>query len=129
MQLDDDASIMDNVQKVVLRAKALAVIMDIVEVEYKAQIDELEKKDLTEQLKAAATEIVGQLAFWITNTTHILETILESWMGIEQITIVEEVGEEIQQVEAEIVKLKEETPGLTQVQRMVQLGKSKKLQI
>jgi hypothetical protein len=39
------------------------------------------------------------------------------------------VHEEIWQVEAEIVKLKEETPGLTPIQRMVQLGKSNKLQI
>jgi hypothetical protein len=36
-------------------------------------------------------------------------------MGIEQITTVEEVCKEIQQTEAEIVKLKEETPGLTLV--------------
>ena len=50
-------------------------------------------------------------------------------MGNEQITIVEEVHKEIWQTEAEIVKLKEETPGLTPVQRMVQSGKSKKLQI
>ena len=50
-------------------------------------------------------------------------------MGIEQIETVEEVREEIQQTEAEIVKLIEETPGLTPVQRMVQTGKRKKLQI
>ena len=35
--------------------------------------------------------------------------------------------EEIRQAEVEIVKLKEETPGLTPVQRMVQLSKGKKL--
>ena len=37
--------------------------------------------------------------------------------------------EEIWQTEAEIVKLKEETPDITPVQRMVQTGKRKKLQI
>ena len=102
-------------QKVVVHAQALAVIMDAVEVEYKARIEELEKRDLTEQLKAAAKEIAGQIAFGIMETTHLLETTSESWMGIEHITTVEEVREEIRQVEAEIVKLKEnEATGLTQ---------------
>lgn len=89
--------------------------MDIVEAEYKARIDELEKKDPTKQLKAAATEIAGQIAFRIMDTTHLLKTSSESWMGIEKITTVEEVCEEIRQVEAEIEKIKEETPSLTQV--------------
>ena len=48
MQLELDASILDNVQKVVVHAQALAVRMDIVEVEYKARIEELEKRDLSE---------------------------------------------------------------------------------
>ena len=129
MQLEDDACIIDNVQKVVLRAKALAVRMDTMEVEYKALIEELEKRYPTQQLKATAKEIVEQIAYRITNTTHLLETTTESQMGIEQITIVEEVCEEIRQVEAEIAKIKEETLGLTPVQRMVQSGKSKKLQM
>ena len=50
-------------------------------------------------------------------------------MSIEQIEIVEEVREKIRQDEEKIVKLKEETPSLTPVQRMVQTGKRKKLQI
>ena len=50
-------------------------------------------------------------------------------MGIEKINIVEEVCEEIWQAEVEIMKLKEETLGLTPVQQMVQSGKGKKLQI
>ena len=65
----------------------------------------------------------------IADTTHLLETTIESWMGIEKIEIVEEVCEEIRQVEVEIVKLAQETPGLTLVQRMMQIGKRKKLQI
>lgn len=44
MQLEDDASVMDNVQKVVLRAKALVVRMDTVEAKYKAKIEELERE-------------------------------------------------------------------------------------
>ena len=36
---------------------------------------------------------------------------------------------DIQQTEADIAKLKEETPDITPVQRMVQTGKRKKLQI
>ena len=103
--------------------------MDTVEVEYKARIEELEKRDPTEQLKVAAKEIVGQIAHRIEDTTHLLETTIELWLGIEQIDAVEEVREEIWQAEAEIAKLKEETPCLTLVQRMVQSGKSKKLRI
>ena len=47
MQLEPDASILDNVQKVVVRAQALAVRMDTVEAEYKARIEELEKRFLS----------------------------------------------------------------------------------
>ena len=57
--------------------------MDIVETEYKARIEELEKRDLTPQLKAAAKEITEQIAYRIADTTHLLETTTESWMGIE----------------------------------------------
>ena len=106
MQLEPDASVLENVQKVVVHAQALAVRMDAVEVEYKAKIEELEKKDPVEQLKAATKEIVEQIAHRITDTTHLLETTTESWMGIEQINTVEEVCEEIWQAEAKIVKLK-----------------------
>ena len=72
---------------------------------------------------------MGQIVHQIADTTHLLETTTESWTSIEQIEIVEEVREEIRQAEAEIEKLKEETLGLTLVQRMVQKGKRKKLQI
>ena len=57
-----------------MRALALAVRMDIVEVEYKAKIEELEKRDLTEQLKVVTKEITGQIAHRIEDTTHLLET-------------------------------------------------------
>ena len=57
--------------------------MDVVEVEYKDMIGELEKRDPTKQLKAATKEITRQIAHWITNTTHLLETTTESWLGIE----------------------------------------------
>ena len=63
MQLEDDASVIDNVQKAVLHAKALVVRMDTVEVEYKARIEELEKRDPTEQLKSTAKDIAKQIAF------------------------------------------------------------------
>lgn len=69
--------------------------MDIVETEYKARIEELEKWDPTAQLKATAKEIVGLIAFWFKDTTHLLETATESWVGIEQIYVVKEVHEEI----------------------------------
>ena len=36
--------------------------MDIVEAEYKARIEELEKRDPSEQLKVAAKEISGKIA-------------------------------------------------------------------
>ena len=129
MQLEPDASILDNVQKVVLRAQALAVRMDTVEAEYKARIEELEKWDLIEQLKVAAKEITGQIVHQIEDTTDLLETTTTSWLSIEQIDMVEEVCEEIWQAEAKIANLKEEIIGLTSVQRMVQSGKSNKLQI
>ena len=45
MQLDPEASILDNVQKVVVCAQVLAVRMDMVETEYKAKIVELEQRD------------------------------------------------------------------------------------
>ena len=64
MQLEPEASILDNVQKVVVRAQALVVTMDIVETEYKAKIVELEKRDPSasaEQLKVDAEEISGKL--------------------------------------------------------------------
>jgi hypothetical protein len=38
---------MENIQKVVLRAKVIALMMDIVEIEYKARTEELEKRDPT----------------------------------------------------------------------------------
>ena len=43
MQLEVDTSVIDNVQKVVVRAKAIALKMDTVEIEYKSRIEELEK--------------------------------------------------------------------------------------
>ena len=66
MKLEPDASVLENIQKVVVRAQALVVRMDAVEGEYKAGIEELEKRDPTEQLKASAKEIVGQIAHQIT---------------------------------------------------------------
>ena len=101
--------------------------MDTVETEYKAKIKELEKRDPTEQLKEVVEEVVGKIVHQIANMTHLLETTTESRMGIEQINIVEEVCEKIRQAEAEITRSKEETPSLTLVQRIMQLGKSKKL--
>lgn len=61
MQLEPEAFILDNVQKVVVRVLALVVRMDTVEAEYKAQIKELEKRDLSEQLKVATKEISGKI--------------------------------------------------------------------
>ena len=80
------------------------------------------------QLKAAAKEITGLIAFQIEDTTHLLETAMESWTCIEKIEAVKEVCKEIWQTEVEIVKLTEEPAGLTLVQRMVHieiLGASK----
>ena len=89
MQLEPDASIIDDVQKVVVHAQALAVKMDTMEAEYKAKIEELEKRDPTEQLKEATKEIIEQIGHQIMDTTHLLETTTESWMGIEKTTRVE----------------------------------------
>ena len=96
MQLKPNASVLENVQKVVACAWALVVTIDIVEAKYKARIEELEKRDLTEQLKATAKEIAGQIAHQIADTTHLLENTTELWLGIEQIDIVEQVHEKIQ---------------------------------
>ena len=69
--------------------------MDTVEAKYKARIEELEKRDLIEQLKVYAKEITGQIAHQIKDTTHLLKTTTSSWLGIKQIDDVEEVREEI----------------------------------
>lgn len=64
MQLEPEASILDNVQKVVVRTQALAVRMDTVETEYRAKIAELQQRDPSasaEQLKADAEEISGKI--------------------------------------------------------------------
>ena len=74
MQLEVNASVIDNVQKVVLRTKAIALRMDTVETEYKDKIKELEKRDPTTQLKEVAKEVMGQIAHRIANTTHLPET-------------------------------------------------------
>lgn len=129
MQLEPEASILDNVQKVVVRAWVLAVIMDTVKAEYKAKIVELEKRDPSEQLKADTEEISGKIEQRIQETAQLLETTISSWMGIEQIDTIEEVHADIHQVEADIAKLKAEMEGLTPVQWMIKLGESKKLQI
>ena len=47
MQLEPEASILDNVKKVVVCTQVLAIKMDTVETAYKAKIAELEKKDLS----------------------------------------------------------------------------------
>ena len=69
--------------------------MDTVEAEYKAKIEEMEKRDPTEQLKVDAKEIIGQISHQIENTTHLLEIATESWLGIEQIDVVEAVQGEM----------------------------------
>ena len=66
-----------------MRTQALEARMDVVEAEYKAMIEELEKRDTAEQLKVVAKEIVEQIVHRIADTTHLLETTTESWMGIE----------------------------------------------
>ena len=58
-----------------------------------------------------------------------LEATTTSWMGIVQINTIKEVCVDIRQVEANIARLKAEMEGLTQVQRMIKSGESKKLQI
>ena len=115
MQLEPDAPVIENVQKVIVRTKEIVLRMDIVETEYKARIEELEKRDPTAQLKAATKEVTEQIAYRIKDTTHLLETTTESWTGIEHINTVEEVREEIWQTKVEIVKLKEETLAITPV--------------
>lgn len=45
----------------VVHAQALVERIDIVEAEYKAKIKELEKRDLSKQLKAAAKDINGKI--------------------------------------------------------------------
>ena len=72
-----------------MRAQALAVKMDAVEAKYKARIEELEKRDLTKNLKATTKEITEQITHWIADTSHLLETTTSSRLGIEQIDIVE----------------------------------------
>ena len=129
MQLELEASILDNVQKVVVHAQALAIRMDMVEAEYKANIAELEKRDPSEQLKANAEEISGKIEQQIKETTQLLETTTSFWMDIEQIETIAEVRAEIHQAKADIVKLKIEMEGLTPMQRMIKSGESKRLQI
>ena len=82
MQLEPEASILDNVQNVVVHAQALEVRMDTVEAEYKAKIEELEKRDPSKQLKVEAKEISSKIEQQIQETTHLLETTTSSWMGI-----------------------------------------------
>ena len=43
MQLEPNAPIVENVQKVIVHAKAIVLRMDRMETEYKARIEELEK--------------------------------------------------------------------------------------
>ena len=43
MQVELEGPILENVQKVVVHKKAIVLRMDIVEMEYKARIEELEK--------------------------------------------------------------------------------------
>ena len=95
MQLEPDAPIIENVQKLIVRAKAIVLKVDIVKTEYKARIEELEKRDSNAQLKATTKEVTKQIAYWIKDMTHLLETTTKSWEGIEKIEIVEEVHEEI----------------------------------
>ena len=63
MQVEPKGPIRENVRKLVVRAKAIVLRLDIVEIEYKARIEELEKWDPTTQLKAIAKEITGLIAF------------------------------------------------------------------
>ena len=110
MQLEPKASILDNVQKVVVHAHALAVRMDTVEAEYKAKIVELEQRDLSalaEKLKEDIEEISGKIEQQIQETMQLLETTTSFWLGIEQIDTIEEVRADIYQVEADIERLKE----------------------
>lgn len=61
MQLEPEASILDNVQKVIVHAQALVVKMDTVEAVYKAKIAELEKRAPSKQLKVDTEEISGKI--------------------------------------------------------------------
>ena len=63
MQVKLDGPILENVRKVIMCAKAIALRMDTIETKYKARIEELEKRDPTAQLKVAAKEIAGLIAF------------------------------------------------------------------
>ena len=54
MQLEPDASGLENVQKLVVYAQALAVRMDAVETKYKARIEELEKRDPTKKIESSS---------------------------------------------------------------------------
>ena len=101
----------------------------MVEVEYKARIEELEKMDMSAQLKVEPKEINRKIEQRIQETAHFLETTTSSWMGVKQIDTIEEVRTEIQQAEVDILKLKEEMTGLPLVQRMIKSGESKRLQI
>ena len=65
--------------------------MDTVKVEYKARIEDLEKRDLSEELKVEAKELSSKIEQQIQETVHLLETTTSSWMGIEQINAVEEL--------------------------------------
>ena len=85
MRVEPEGPILENVWKVVVRAKEIALRMDTVETEYKARIEELEKWDPTAQLKEAAKEVAEQIAYRITDTTHLLETTTESWTCIERL--------------------------------------------
>ena len=67
-------------------------------------------------MKAIAKEVTKQIVYRIKDMTHLFKTTTESWRSIEQIQTVEEVREEIWQTEADIAKLKEETPDITPVQ-------------
>ena len=99
----------------------------MVEAEYKAKSMDLEKRDMSEQLKLDTEEISGKIEQWIQETAQLLETTTFSWMGIEQIDNIKEVHAEIHQAKVDITKLKEEMAGLTPVQQMIKSGESKRL--
>ena len=106
--------------------------MDMVEIEYKAKIAELEKRDpssLAEQLKADAEEINGKIEQRIQETAQLLEALTSSQMAIEKIDTIEEVHVDIRQVELDIARLKAEMEGLPQLQQMIKSGERKRLQI
>ena len=63
MQLELDAPVLENVQKIVLRTRTIALRMDTLETEYKARIEELERQDPTAQLKEVANKITEQIAY------------------------------------------------------------------